>query len=44
MQFWERKLSGDTRAWVCQQASGEVLEVAVGTGLNLEHYPDSACG
>jgi ubiquinone/menaquinone biosynthesis C-methylase UbiE len=40
MQLWDRKLFGDTRAWVCQQATGEVLEVAVGTGLNLDHYPD----
>jgi ubiquinone/menaquinone biosynthesis C-methylase UbiE len=40
MQLWDRKLFGDTRAWICQQASGEVLEVAIGTGLNLEHYPD----
>jgi ubiquinone/menaquinone biosynthesis C-methylase UbiE len=40
MLFWERRLSGDTRAWVCRQATGEVLEVAVGTGLNLDHYPE----
>ena len=29
----------DTRAQVCAQASGDVLEVAIGTGLNLQHYP-----
>src|ERR687885_298079 len=40
MQFWERRLFGDTRAWVCQQATGEVLEVAIGTGLNLDFYPE----
>ena len=40
MQFWERRLFGDTRAWVCQQATGEVLEVAIGTGLNLPFYPE----
>lgn len=40
MDFWERRLFGDTREWVCRQASGAVLEVAIGTGLNLEHYPD----
>jgi ubiquinone/menaquinone biosynthesis C-methylase UbiE len=40
MQFWERRLFGDTRAWVCQQATGEVLEVAIGTGMNLPFYPE----
>ncbi len=35
----ERMLLDDGRAWVCRQAEGEVLEVAIGTGLNLEHYP-----
>jgi len=34
------RLFGDTRAWVCRQATGEVLEVAVGTGLNLGLYPE----
>jgi ubiquinone/menaquinone biosynthesis C-methylase UbiE len=36
------RLFGDTRAWVCRQATGEVLEVAVGTGLNLGLYPEQA--
>jgi ubiquinone/menaquinone biosynthesis C-methylase UbiE len=36
------QLFGDTRAWVCGQATGEVLEVAVGTGLNLGLYPEQA--
>lgn len=40
MQFFDRKLFGDTRTWVCSQANGQVLEVAIGTGLNLEFYPD----
>jgi ubiquinone/menaquinone biosynthesis C-methylase UbiE len=29
----------DARPWVCAQASGDVLDVAIGTGLNLPHYP-----
>lgn len=29
----------DDRPWVCAQAQGDVLEVAIGTGLNLPHYP-----
>ena len=40
MRFMERWLFGDSRAWACSQASGDVLEVAVGTGLNLNAYPD----
>ncbi len=39
MRFFDRKLFKDSRAWVCRQATGDVLEVAIGTGLNLEHYP-----
>lgn len=35
----ERRFFAGTRAWLCRQATGETLEVAIGTGLNLEHYP-----
>ncbi|MBW3665774.1 MAG: class I SAM-dependent methyltransferase [Actinobacteria bacterium] len=40
MGFWERVLFPGDRKWACHQARGDVLEVAVGTGRNLEHYPD----
>ena len=40
MGFMDRRLFRDTRAWVCRQATGNTLEVAIGTGLNLPHYPD----
>ncbi|MCY4671512.1 MAG: class I SAM-dependent methyltransferase, partial [Rhodococcus sp.] len=39
MTFLDRVLFRDTRSWICSRARGQVLEVAVGTGLNLEHYP-----
>lgn len=39
MGFWERRFFGDSRPWICSQASGDTLEVAIGTGLNLPHYP-----
>lgn len=39
MGFFDRRLFRDSRDWICAKASGEVLEVAVGTGLNLAHYP-----
>jgi ubiquinone/menaquinone biosynthesis C-methylase UbiE len=40
MRLVEGLLFGrDTRAQVCAQASGDALEVAIGTGLNLPHYP-----
>ncbi|WP_432825128.1 class I SAM-dependent methyltransferase [Dactylosporangium sp. CA-092794] len=39
MGIAERRYFRDTRAWLAGQATGDTLEVAVGTGLNLPHYP-----
>ncbi|MDQ6772796.1 MAG: class I SAM-dependent methyltransferase [Candidatus Dormibacteraeota bacterium] len=40
---FERFLVGDGRRWVCAQAEGLILELAVGTGRNLPFYaPDAS--
>jgi len=39
MNFFDRVLFAGGREWACSQAEGEVLEIAIGTGRNLIHYP-----
>lgn len=39
MAFWERRVFQGDRAWVCGKATGQVLEVAVGSGRNFSFYP-----
>jgi ubiquinone/menaquinone biosynthesis C-methylase UbiE len=40
ISFFERILFGDGRRWVCSQAEGDVLELAIGTARNLRFYPN----
>jgi ubiquinone/menaquinone biosynthesis C-methylase UbiE len=38
MALLDRVLFRDTRRWICAKATGHVLEVAIGTGLNIGLY------
>ena len=40
MDLVERRWFAGSRAWVGSRAHGATLEVAIGTGANLPHYPD----
>jgi ubiquinone/menaquinone biosynthesis C-methylase UbiE len=39
MGFFDRILFAGGREWACSQVRGDVLELGIGTGRNLPHYP-----
>lgn len=47
IRFWDREAAlgfdprwfSASRPWVCTQAAGKTLDVCVGAGFNLPHYP-----
>lgn len=39
MSAVERRMFPQSRQWVCSRAHGQTLEVGIGTGANLAHYP-----
>ncbi len=41
MDLADKVFFGDGRSQTCQHARGNVLEIAIGTGRNLPHYPES---
>ena len=40
--FFEKSWFGGGREWLGERTRGRVLEVAIGTGRSLPHYPDEA--